>query len=274
MNQRIRPFLKWAGGKFKLCDWINQYLPSGPRLIEPFVGAAAVFLNSSFDRYLLNDCNPDLINLYQILQQEGESFVQYCHAYFNKRNNTVKRYYHFRQQFNISHDRHEKAALFLYLNRHGFNGLCRYNQKGEFNVPMGQYDAPYFPYDEMLAFHEKAQNALFTCADFTTVMCQARAKEVIYCDPPYYPLSQSARFTRYHHHDFCLEKQSILAELCQQLTAKGVHIIVSNHALPETRRLYHAAEKFVYCDVTRYISAKGDNRKSVKELLAVYSKCT
>lgn len=270
MTERIRPFLKWAGGKFKLCDWINQYLPPGPRLIEPFVGAAAVFLNSSFDHYLLNDCNPDLINLYRLLQREGISFIDYCQSFFTPKNNTSKRYYKLRQQFNETHDTYEKAALFLYLNRHGFNGLCRYNSSGGFNVPMGKYLKPYFPYSEMLAFHEKAQRAVFTCVDFSKTMREAEKHDVIYCDPPYYPLSNSASFTRYHRYDFSHEKQVLLAQLCKELQQQGIRTVVSNHAIPPTRKLYKTANKLVFCEVMRSISANGSQRTLVKELLALY----
>lgn len=270
MTERIRPFLKWAGGKFKLCDWINQHLPRRPRLIEPFVGAAAVFLNSSFDHYLLNDCNPDLINLYRLLQQEGVSFIDYCQSFFTPKNNVSKRYYKLRQQFNDTHDIYEKSAIFLYLNRHGFNGLCRYNSSGGFNVPMGQYTKPYFPYHEMIAFHQKAQRAVFTCGDFSETMREAGAEDVIYCDPPYYPLSDSASFTRYHRHDFPHDKQVLLAQLCAELQQQNIRSVVSNHAIPVTRKLYKQANKLVFCEVMRNISANGRQRTLVKELLALY----
>lgn len=270
MTDNIRPFLKWAGGKFRLCDWINQHLPTGPRLIEPFVGAAAVFLNTSFEHYILNDCNPDLINLYQTLQQEGEPFIQYCQSFFITKNNTPARYYALRHAFNHSNDARKKAALFLYLNRHGFNGLCRYNSRGGFNVPMGEYSKPYFPYHEMLAFHKKSQRAVFTCDDFAETMQKAKRKDVVYCDPPYYPLSDSANFTRYHLYDFALEQQTLLAQLCLQLQQRGVQLVVSNHATPETRELYQQANALVFCDVRRSISSNGRTRTSVEELLALY----
>ncbi len=270
MTQNIRPFLKWAGGKFRLAHWIGTHLPAGPCLIEPFVGAAAIFLNSSFEHYILNDCNPDLINLYQRLQQDGLPFIDYCQSFFTPKNNTIQRYYFLRQLFNDSSDMPEKAALFLYLNRHCFNGLCRYNSKGDFNVPMGAYAKPYFPYHEMCAFHEKARRAVFNCEDFATVMRKARAEDVVYCDPPYYPLSNTSNFTRYHHADFGLTEQTELAQLCIQLQRQGTRIVVSNHALPETRRLYKQAKKLVYRDVRRSISAVGHQRTPVKELLALY----
>lgn len=142
-SDKIRPFLKWPGGKFRLIDRIRDYLPKGQQLIEPFLGSAAVFLNTNYDHYLLNDKNWDVISLYRILQKEGHHFIEACRPMFSKKNNTDKRYYFLRKHFNQCQDLQERAALFLYLNRHGYNGLCRYNaRKGEFNVPFGRYKKP------------------------------------------------------------------------------------------------------------------------------------
>jgi len=139
-----KPFLKWAGGKTKLIPLIRQQLPRAKRLIEPFAGSAAVSLALDFDEYVLNDANADLINLYQILQTEKHDFVDYAQSFFTPENNREMRYYELREQFNHTAERAEKAALFVYLNRHAFNGLCRYNGKGfqkpqragvKFNLP-------------------------------------------------------------------------------------------------------------------------------------------
>ncbi len=143
---RIRPFLKWPGGKFRLMDKILACLPKGAQLIEPFVGSGAVFLNTDYDKYLLNDANADLINLYQFLKTEGLAFINLCKHYFQKKYNTEKHYYQLRAKFNTSNDIMEKSILFLYLNRHGYNGLCRYNKRQKYyNVHFGRYIMPYFP---------------------------------------------------------------------------------------------------------------------------------
>ncbi len=125
-----RAFLKWAGGKFRLTDEINRHLPKKACLVEPFVGAGSVFLNTHFERYILADINPDLINLFNVIKADVESYIQQAQALFNDpQANTAKFYYERRKEFNACQDLLCRSALFLYLNRFGFNGLCRYNQK-------------------------------------------------------------------------------------------------------------------------------------------------
>ena len=142
-----KPFLKWAGGKYKLVPFIETHIPTKKRkrLIEPFSGSAALSLSLDFERYLLNDINTDLIVLFSNLKTEKHSFIDYAHSFFIPENNNEKKYYDLRDRFNHSTDTIERAALFVYLNRHAFNGLCRYNSKGCFNVPFGRYKSPYFP---------------------------------------------------------------------------------------------------------------------------------
>jgi len=264
-----RPFLKWAGGKFRLIDRINKLLPSGNRLIEPFIGSGAVFLNTDYEHYLLGDINPDLINLYNYLKQEGQGFIDYAENWFCEKENTKTAYYQWRSQFNQSTDTREKSALFLYLNRHGYNGLCRYNSSGELNVPFGRYKKPYFPADEMLNFAEKAKRATFVCCGFDELMSRARKNNVVYCDPPYVPLSDSANFTNYAKEGFGLDNQMQLAAKAHKLSSRGVTVLISNHENALTKELYQEAliTKF---PVKRMISCKGNSRKDVIELLALY----
>jgi DNA adenine methylase len=129
------PFLKWAGSKYRLLTRIIQILPRGNRLIEPFAGSADLFLNTEYERYLVNDINTDLISLYPVLQKEGKDFVNRARSFFTPQNNTPDVYYRLRARFN-----------------NGYNGLCRYSASGVFNVPF----RPYFPGKEMVAFHIKA----------------------------------------------------------------------------------------------------------------------
>lgn len=148
----IRPFLKWAGSKVNCIEAILNSLPPANRLIEPFTGSGAIFINSNYPYYLLAEENKDLIGLFRCLQDEGEGFINYCADFFSLQNNCADKYYWFREQFNKSTNIKYKSALFLYLNRHGYNGLCRYNQSGLYNVPFGRYLKPYFPRNEMNYF--------------------------------------------------------------------------------------------------------------------------
>ncbi|HBC0473326.1 TPA: Dam family site-specific DNA-(adenine-N6)-methyltransferase, partial [Escherichia coli] len=183
--KKNRAFLKWAGGKYPLLDDIKRHLPKGECLVEPFVGAGSVFLNTDFSRYILADINSDLISLYNIVKMRTDEYVQAARELFVPETNCAEVYYQFREEFNKSQDPFRRAVLFLYLNRYGYNGLCRYNLRGEFNVPFGRYKKPYFPEAELYHFAEKAQNAFFYCESYADSMARADDASVVYCDPPY-----------------------------------------------------------------------------------------
>lgn len=269
--KKNRAFLKWAGGKYSLIEAITDKLPEAKKLIEPFVGAGSVFLNTDYPKYLLNDINPDLINLYKILQYNSEQYISDSASLFVPENNNEQRYYAIRAQFNVSQDKYERAVLFLYLNRFGYNGLCRYNQKGIYNVPFGRYKAPYFPQKELWYFAEKSQRATFTCLPFEKVFARARSNSVIYCDPPYAPISKTAKFSSYATDGFSLDNQSILASLAARSGfERNIPVLVSNHDTELTRILYKDAQ-LTELQVNRFISQNGAKRDKVGELLALYS---
>ena len=267
--KKNRAFLKWAGGKYPLLDDIKRHLPQGECLIEPFVGAGSVFLNTDFSRYILADINSDLISLYNIVKTRTDEYVQASRELFMPETNQAEVYYRFREEFNASQDPFRRAVLFLYLNRFGYNGLCRYNLRGEFNVPFGRYKKPYFPEAELYHFAEKAQNAEFHCLSYEECMDRADSNSVVYCDPPYAPLSATANFTAYHTNSFSPKEQAHLAEMAEKLVSKQIPVLISNHDTPDTREWYRAAKHFQF-KVRRSISSNGGTRKKVNELLALY----
>ncbi|CAN5238588.1 Dam family site-specific DNA-(adenine-N6)-methyltransferase [soil metagenome] len=265
----MKPFLKWAGGKFRARQRIKELLPPGKRLIEPFVGAGSIFLNTDYADYLLADNNADLIALYKHLRQEGDEFIEYCRQFFTLANNTAEKYYAFRELFNATADTRVKSALFLYLNRHGYNGLCRYNSSGTYNVPFGTYTKPLFPSETLKNFHYKSQQAHFITADFVETMRQATAGDVIYCDPPFVPLSDTAKFTSYSTYQFTAAQQLQLAKEAERLAAQGITVVISNHNTEFVCETYANAQLFFF-DVERFISRDIANRRPVKEVLAVF----
>lgn len=269
-GKTMKPFLKWAGGKARIAERIRAVLPPGQRLVEPFVGSGALFLSTEFPAYLLADANFDLINCYQQLQQGGLVFIDRCASYFAPANNNPDAYYALRARFNTTADVVEKAALFVYLNRHGYNGLCRYNASGGFNVPFGRYSRPYFPRNEMLFFRQKAVRCDFAAVDFVTTMQATARGDVIYCDPPYVPLSVTANFTSYSADGFSMASQARLTQEAEAAARRGVPVIISNHDLPLTRDLYAGADELLFFDVRRHISCDGANRTAAAELLAVF----
>lgn len=270
--KRLKPIFKWPGGKFRLLDAILPMLPPGRRLVEPFVGSGAVFLNADYPAYLLADINPDLIGFYQALAERGDGLIEECRRLFSPDGNQSDTYYQRRDSFNALAAGAKRAALFLYLNRHGYNGLIRYNARGEFNVPFGRYLKPYFPEAEMLAFLDKTRRRKveFLAADFRDAFKRVRKGDVVYCDPPYIPLSATANFTSYSASAFGPDEQKELAKRLEAVAAKGATAVVSNHDSAEARALYAGAARTRQVEVRRFISCNGDKRDAVRELLAVY----
>jgi DNA adenine methylase len=269
----VRPFLKWPGGKFRLVPTLKSHLLENRYLVEPFAGAGALFLNTHHPEILINDINPDLINIYRQLQQMGPDFIHKAKELFQAKYNRSKTYYQLRTRFNRSKKPLERALLFLYLNRHGYNGLCRYNLKGQYNVPFGAYAAPYFPEAELLISHARLQHVKLHCESYlsflTCLMERDLSEMVIYCDPPYAPLSKTANFTGYAANKFTLEDQKNLALIAKQLAKLGAMVLISNHDTPFTRSIYRGA-KLKQIEVSRTISCQGSKRAKVPELIACF----
>lgn len=266
----MKSFLKWAGGKQKLLTTILPYL-NKPRLIEPFVGSGVVFLNSTQNTVIVNDFNADLINIYQQLLGSS-SFTSDAKVLFDTCN-TQADYSKLRDEFNtLPTTSVRRALLFLYLNRHCFNGLCRYNNSGKFNVPYGKYKSPYFPKQEMLDFVTKVSsiNLTYMTGDFAPVMQLATKDDVVYCDPPYVPLNETASFTAYTSGGFSATQQQLLATLAEQAANRGATVVISNHDTPFTQTLYKNAHTILTFNVQRSISASSESRVTAKELLAIF----
>ena len=254
--QGLMPILKWAGGKRWLAPTLKMlYENSGcDRLAEPFCGGLAVSLEILPTRALLNDVNPDLIDFYETIKA-GQLLPAFLEG-----STPSDRYQYARNLFNSRQrsDR-EQAWLFLYLNKNGFNGLCRYNKKGQFNVPFGKRNCPVpddFPYHR-IAFSRWT----FTCGDFSALTPAIAPNDFIYADPPY-----DTPFASYHTNGFSWQEQVNLVEwLCQFDNP----IALSNQATDRIVDLYasHGFSLYFF-DAPRRISCNG-NRADAKEVLAI-----
>lgn len=265
-----RSIFKWAGGKFGVLEQIFRYLPEGKRLIEPFVGGGAVFMNAGYQENLLNDVNADLINFYKTLQREAHSLITLAHRFFQGYN-TQEGYLAVRNAFNKQvYDDLHRAAAFLFLNRHCFNGLTRYNQAGEFNVGYGKYKTPYFPLQEMEAFLGAEGRSEFVCGDFAAVIEAAGEGDVIFCDPPYEPLQNTEGFTNYSGHDFKFEEQKRLVSLLTDAHRRGAKVLITNSGAPNIRELYHdSGFRVEPLFARRSVSCKGDTRGVAHDVIAI-----
>ncbi|WP_313062881.1 DNA adenine methylase [Atlantibacter hermannii] len=266
-----RPFLKWAGGKYSLLTELNELIPSGRRLIEPFVGGGSVFLNSDkHASFLLADVNTDLIYLYQMLAVVPEKVTAEARLLFALLN-TEEGYLAVRDDFNAQRlAGPERAAAFLFLNRHCFNGLIRYNRASEFNVGWGKYSAPYFPEAEIEAFASMAHNCVFLNAGYCRTLALAGEGDVIYCDPPYEPMPGTAGFTSYAAGGFTWDDQVALTKSCIAAHQRGARVVISNSTAPRIIELY-AQHGFTLHEVSarRAISSKGSTRETAKDIVAV-----
>ncbi|WP_333949080.1 Dam family site-specific DNA-(adenine-N6)-methyltransferase [Escherichia coli] len=163
-----------------------------------------------------------------------------------------------------------RAAAFLFLNRHCFNGLTRYNQAGEFNVGYGKYKTPYFPLQEMEAFLGAEGRSEFVCGDFAAVIEAAGEGDVIFCDPPYEPLPNTEGFTNYSGHDFKFEEQKRLVSLLTDAHRRGAKVLITNSGAPNIRELYHDnGFRVEPLFARRSVSCKGDTRGVAHDVLGI-----
>ncbi|AZP53249.1 Dam family site-specific DNA-(adenine-N6)-methyltransferase [Rahnella aquatilis] len=276
-TKEIKPFIKWQGGKTRVLPDLLPLLSAGNCLIEPFVGSGAVFMNTNYNRYVLADINPDLIDMYKCAVERTDDFIKLAKHYFIN-GNTEKSYFENRQLFNSAHATIVKSALFLYLNRHGFNGVCRYSAQGIFNVPYShcQNKPPYFPEAEIRQFVAKAKatKAVFLCLPFAeTIALHMGNDTVIYCDPPYLPVSNTAKFTRYHAGAFLPEHHRQLVDALLKANAKhGARAVISSSDTPLAREIYSLFQ-LTPISVRRSSGAAAATRKNAPELIGVLPVC-
>ncbi|PAO19155.1 DNA adenine methylase [Enterobacter roggenkampii] len=270
----VKTPLKWVGSKVRLMPQLRDHLPEGKRLVEPFAGSCAVMMNTDYDEYLIADLNPDLVNLYKVMAYHTEAFLNELDLMFSAGalgdlESRAVYYYAIREDFNLTgkalgSESVEAAVRFMYLNRHGFNGLCRYNRRGQFNVPFGKYKKNYFPLKEVRAFAEKAKRATFITAHYSETLALVRTGDVVYCDPPY--LTESGNFTSYTESGFSHLDQGRLARKLRRLTENGVSVVASNSDLEMVHYLYAGFEA-VKVNAPRSVGAAAASQKSAAELI-------
>lgn len=263
-----KPFVKWAGGKRQLINELTKGLPRFENYHEPFLGGGALFFRLEAENRLktafLSDYNAELINAYRVIK--NDVFGLMSELATPKYANTSATYY----QIRASNPKTEveRAARFIYLNKTAFNGLYRVNSKGGFNVPFGKYTNPkIIDGENLLLVHRALQKDELYCGDFTIVLKNARKGDLVYFDPPYAPISETANFTSYTKNNFAENDQERLLKTYKELDRRGCFVMLSNSYSDYTRDLYAEFEpETVYAN--RAINCKGDRRGKIKELIA------
>ncbi len=252
----LKPPLKWAGGKRWLVPMLRPIWDrySSARLVEPFAGGLAVTLGLTPKEALLNDINVHLVNFYTHLKAGLQTEVEF--------KNDVDTYYSYRNRFNQllqsgGELSKEAAELFFYLNRTGFNGLCRFSQTGKFNVPVGRYKTINYCTD-FSDYKQLFSKWTFTAGDFK--LLKLRPTDFIYADPPY-----DVQFTQYSSDGFSWDDQVRTAEWLARHTGP---VALSNQATDRIINLYQSLGFSIeLLDAPRRISCTGDRTKA-KEVLA------
>jgi DNA adenine methylase len=251
----LRPFLKWAGGKRQLLPVLRGFYPGRfDRYWEPFLGSAAVFFDlrarGLLDGHaaMLSDTNPDLIACYCAVRDEPEQVIHELSVLANAHTASGARHYYEVRDGRFNPERRRAAgytpalaAMFIYLNRTGYNGLFRLNAAGEFNVPAGRYPNPRICDAENLCAVSAAlrgESIALRHQPFACLMDEARRGDFIYFDPPYAPLTRTAKFTSYTAEGFTHRDQETLRGMMIALAKRGCHVVLSNSTAPEIVALY------------------------------------
>lgn len=261
-----RPFVKWAGGKARLCleyAKLGLFPKKFNRYFEPFVGGGAVFMYLRPENSILSDSNPELINAYRVVKNHVEGLIDLLREHQRAHNEDY--YYRVRRQNPALMGIVERAARLVYLNKTCYNGLYRVNSKGRFNVPFGDYKNPAILDEENLrAVSELLQPVELRVGDFRDCLKDCRRGDFVYLDPPYQPISRTSSFTGYTKGSFGEEMQGTLAETFRDLERSGCLVLESNSHATLLHRLYSD------CYITevkapRFINCKGNQRGKITE---------
>lgn len=287
---KLKPFIKWVGGKGKLLPQIRQMYPQGlgktiTKYAEPFVGGGAVLFDiiSTYrlEQIYISDINKNLINTYNTVKNNHKELIEilsYIETQYLSLNADMQKkfYYLKRDEYNNMYNtcNIQKAALLIFLNKTCFNGLYRVNKNNMFNVPAGKYKNPkIYSIENISAISEALKYIDIIAESYTNVYEFADEKTFIYFDPPYRPLTNTSSFTAYTDNNFGDKEQISLAEFIEKIEKKGTYILLSNsdpHNIDNSDMFFdnlYCKKKINRIYAPRMINSKGNNRDYISELL-------
>lgn len=291
----IKPFIKWAGGKYRLFEQLQPKLPkeldngSIRSYYEPFLGGGGMFFKliqqCKFDSIYLSDLNEELIIAYQVVRSNVQELLDYLDQYkkkYDKLNEKDKELYYYEmrtaynvQRFNINFKKYSelwvpRAAQMIFLNKTCYNGLFRQNLKGEFNVPFGKnYNIQIIDSGNLLNVSDILKGVNIECCDFSLTCNRVNDNSFVYFDPPYNPVSKTANFTNYCKNDFSKNDQLRLSKLFKKLDMKGAKLMLSNSYMSDDNiigEIYkNYSSSYIYSQ--RTMPSVISKRGKIKELL-------
>lgn len=263
-----KPIIKWVGGKRQLIEQIKKYMPTKfNNYFEPFIGGGALFFELNKENSVINDFNPELTNMYEIIKTKPYALIKDL----KKHKNDEKYYYEKRaedrQDSYKKMSKVKKASRLIFLNKTGYNGLYRVNSKGQSNVPFGKYSNPLIVDKEnILSCHKRLQTTTILTGDFENIKPLIKEGDFIYLDPPYVPVSDTANFTSYTSQGFDSNMQIRLKEFCDYINSIGAYFMLSNSYTEFIFSLYKDYT-IKTVEANRALNCKASGRGKVNEVL-------
>ena len=275
-NSNIAPFIKWAGGKRQLLAQIREKMPeSFNNYYEPFVGGGAVVFDLLPTSAVINDINKALVNAYRQICNASDEFLKKLNDLDEAMWKNGKEYYYsLREHYNDKLMKEEfdveLAALFVFINKHCFNGLYRVNGKGLFNVPYNNSRSTSCNEDSIRAISAYLKNVTILEGDFQAACQNAKKGDFVFIDSPYAPLNSSS-FESYTKEGFDIESHKRLADLYDELTSRGCYCMLTNHNTELINELYgNKGYKMDVVSVKRMINSDATNRVGKEVIICNY----
>ncbi|MDD3138242.1 MAG: Dam family site-specific DNA-(adenine-N6)-methyltransferase [Lachnospiraceae bacterium] len=275
-NSNIAPFIKWAGGKRQLLAQIRERMPeSFNNYYEPFVGGGAVIFDLLPTSAVINDINKALVNAYRQICKDSDEFLKKLNELDEAMWEDGKEYYYsLREHYNDKLMKEEfdveLAALFVFINKHCFNGLYRVNGKGLFNVPYNNSRNSSCDEDTIRAISEYLKNVTILEGDFQAACQNAKKGDFVFIDSPYAPLNPTS-FESYTKEGFDIESHKRLADLYDELTSRGCYCMLTNHNTELINELYgNKGYKIDVVSVKRMINSDATNRVGEEVIICNY----
>lgn len=275
-NSNITPFVKWAGGKRQLLPQIKERMPAKyNNYFEPFVGGGAVIFELLPRKALINDINKALINAYKQICDAPDAFLKAVKRIDEEMLEDGKKYYYsLREHYNdkLMKDEYdvELAALFVFINKHCFNGLYRVNGKGLFNVPYNNSRSSSADENSIMKISKYLQGITITDGDFEDACKDAKKGDFVFIDSPYAPLNPTS-FESYTKEGFDVESHKRLAGLYDKLTIRGCYCMLTNHNTELINDLYgNKGYKIDIVSVKRMINSDASNRVGEEVIICNY----
>ena len=296
--EKVRPFVKWAGGKSKLIPQMEQYYPKELKenkidvYVEPFVGGGAILIDIlkkyNIKKAYAFDINENLINCYNIIKDKVDSLIlnlkKLEKEYLKLDDENRKKYYYdIRKKYNSINIENEKEALekttyFIFLNKTCFNGLYRENRRGQFNVPVGKYKNPTICDEEnLIELSKLIKNVIFIKGDYRESYKYIVENTFIYFDPPYRPINKTSSFTSYSKEDFNDENQKELGEYFRKINDNNSNVkLMLSNSNPKNNNeeddffeQIYKGFKIYEIKANRMINSNKEKRGKISELLII-----